>query len=76
MALRNSYIKKKKVEELSKYDCILMRQDPPFDLAYITATHLLEKLSRKTIVINNPFEVRNVPEKIFVTNFNELMLKQ
>ena len=46
---------KKKVEELSKYDCILMRQDPPFDLAYITATHLLEKLPKKTVIINNPF---------------------
>ena len=50
-----------------------MQQDPPFDMSYITATHLLEKLPKKTIVVNNPFEVRNAPEKIFVTNFPHLM---
>ena len=50
-----------------------MRQDPPFDMAYITATHLLEKLPSSSLVINNPFEVRNSPEKIFVTNFSHLM---
>ena len=63
----------KKLEFLNTYDVIMMRQDPPFDLAYITATHILEKLSPKTLVVNNPYEVRNAPEKIFVTNFTELM---
>ena len=64
---------KSETHELSKFDIILMRQDPPFDMSYITATHLLEKLPKKTIVVNNPFEVRNAPEKIFVTNFPHLM---
>ena len=58
---------------MSDFDIVLMRQDPPFDMSYITATHLLEKLPKKTIVVNNPFEVRNAPEKIFVTNFPHLM---
>ena len=61
------------LELLSNYDVVLMRQDPPFDLSYITATHILEKLPKKTLVVNNPYEVRNAPEKIFVTNFSELM---
>jgi len=52
-----------------------MRQDPPFNMAYVTATHILEKLPSSTLVINNPFEVRNSPEKIFVTNFSHLMPK-
>ena len=63
----------KKVELLSTFDIIMMRQDPPFDMSYITATHILEKISKKTLVVNNPFEVRNAPEKIFVTNFSHLM---
>ena len=46
-----------------------MRQDPPFDLAYITATHFLETIHPKTLVVNNPAEVRNAPEKLFVTGF-------
>ena len=58
---------------LSDCDVILMRQDPPFDMAYITATHLLEKLPASTMVVNNPAEVRNAPEKILVTLFSELM---
>ena len=58
---------------LSKYDVIMMRQDPPFNMAYISATHILEKLPTSTLVVNNPFEVRNSPEKIFVTNFTHLM---
>ena len=58
---------------LSNYDVIMMRQDPPFDLSYITATHILEKVSNKSLVVNNPFEVRNAPEKILVTNFTDLM---
>jgi len=59
--------------ELSSYDVILMRQDPPFDLAYITATHLLERIHPKTLVVNDPAQVRNSPEKIFVTEFFDLM---
>ncbi len=59
--------------ELSVFDVILMRQDPPFDLAYITATHLLEHVHPKTLVINDPAQVRNAPEKVFVTEFPELM---
>ena len=66
---------KNKTQELAKFDIILMRQDPPFDLAYITATHLLEKISKKTLIINNPYEVRNSPEKIFVTQFEQIMPK-
>jgi glutathione synthase len=59
--------------ELSTFDVVLMRQDPPFDLAYITATHLLERIHPKTLVINDPAQVRNAPEKVFVTEFPELM---
>ena len=44
-----------------------MRQDPPFDMAYITATHLLERIHPKTLVVNDPAQVRNAPEKLFVT---------
>ena len=60
---------------LKDYDVVMMRQDPPFDMSYITATHILEKLPTSTLVVNNPFEVRNSPEKIFVTNFSHLMPK-
>jgi glutathione synthase len=59
--------------ELADFDVILMRQDPPFDLAYITATHMLEQLPKKTRVINDPSGVRNAPEKILVTHFPHLM---
>ena len=58
---------------LEEVDVVLMRQDPPFDMAYITATHILEKICEKTLVVNNPISVRNSPEKIFVTKFPELM---
>jgi glutathione synthase len=58
---------------LGSFDVILMRQDPPFDLAYITATHLLERLLPATLVVNDPGHVRNAPEKVFVTLFPELM---
>ena len=61
------------VTDLSKLDLVLMRQDPPFDMAYITATHILERLQPKTLVVNDPFHVRNAPEKLFVTLFKELM---
>ncbi len=59
--------------DLSKVDVILMRQDPPFDMSYITATHFLEHIHPKTLVVNNPVEVRNAPEKLFVTLFRDLM---
>ncbi|MBP1851392.1 glutathione synthase [Rhizobium halophytocola] len=59
--------------DLSSMDVILLRQDPPFDMAYITATHLLERLHPKTLVVNDPAWVRNSPEKIFVTEFADLM---
>jgi glutathione synthase len=52
---------------------VLLRQDPPFDMAYITTTHLLERVRPKTLVVNDPTEVRNAPEKLFVTEFPELM---
>ncbi|MGC1303515.1 MAG: glutathione synthase [Caulobacteraceae bacterium] len=53
-------------------DVVLMRQDPPFDLAYITATHILEHIHPRTLVVNDPVEVRNAPEKLFVTRFEGL----
>jgi len=59
--------------QLTEFDVILLRQDPPFDLAYVTSTHLLERVQPKTLVINDPASVRNAPEKIFVTEFAELM---
>jgi glutathione synthase len=58
---------------LSVFDVILMRQDPPFDLAYISATHLLERIHPRTLVVNDPAAVRNAPEKMFVNEFPELM---
>ena len=58
---------------LADQDVILMRQDPPFDMQYITATHLLEHLHPETLVVNNPAEVRNAPEKLLVTYFPELL---
>jgi glutathione synthase len=61
------------VTDLSRLDVVLMRQDPPFDMAYITATHILERIHPKTLVVNDPFHVRNAPEKLFVTQFKELM---
>jgi glutathione synthase len=54
-------------------DVVLMRQDPPFDMSYITATHLLEHVHPETLVVNDPREVRNAPEKIFVTRFPDFM---
>ncbi len=59
--------------DLATMDVILMRQDPPFDMSYITATHLLEHIHPQTLVVNDPAEVRNAPEKLFVTHFAELM---
>jgi len=54
-------------------DLVMMRQDPPFNMAYITATHILDHLEGQTLVLNNPTEVRNAPEKVFVTRFADLM---
>lgn len=54
-------------------DVVLMRQDPPFDLSYITATHLLERIQPDTLVVNDPAAVRNAPEKLFVLDFAEFM---
>ncbi|MBS0531272.1 MAG: glutathione synthase [Proteobacteria bacterium] len=62
-----------KREHLESFDVVLLRQDPPFDLAYITTTHLLERIHPKTLVVNNPASVRDAPEKLFVMNFPELM---
>ncbi len=61
------------VQDLRNVDVVLMRQDPPFDMAYITATHILERLAPDTLVVNDPFHVRNAPEKLFVTLFRDLM---
>ncbi len=58
---------------MESFDVVLLRQDPPFDLAYITSTHLLERIHPKTLVVNDPASVRNAPEKIFVMGFNDLM---
>jgi glutathione synthase len=58
---------------LAAFDVVLLRQDPPFDLAYITSTHFLERIHPKTLVVNNPASVRNAPEKIMVMNFPQLM---
>jgi len=54
-------------------DVVLMRQDPPFDLGYITATHLLERIADRTLVVNDPASVRNAPEKVWVLDFPQFM---
>src|SRR5262245_3570139 len=59
--------------ELTAFDVVLLRQDPPFDLAYISTTHLLERIHPKTLVVNDPAAVRNAPEKMFVNEFPDLM---
>jgi len=61
------------IRPLSGMQVVLMRQDPPFDMAYITATHILERLAPGTLVVNDPFHVRNAPEKLFVTQFGDFM---
>lgn len=61
------------VTDLAGMDAVLLRQDPPFDLAYITTTHLLERIHPATLVVNDPGSVRDAPEKIFVTKFGDLM---
>jgi len=59
--------------DLAAMDVVLMRQDPPFDMSYITATHILEHIHPKTLVVNDPAHVRNAPEKLFVTHFEDVM---
>jgi glutathione synthase len=59
--------------DLASMDVVLMRQDPPFDMAYITATHVLEHIHPRTLVVNDPAHVRNAPEKLFVTHFDGVM---
>ncbi len=59
--------------DLSTLDVVLLRQDPPFDMSYITTTHLLEHIHPKTLVVNDPASVRNAPEKLFVTHFDNVM---
>ncbi|TDX64325.1 glutathione synthase [Methylosinus sp. sav-2] len=62
-----------RVLDLAGVDVVLLRQDPPFDLAYITSTHFLEKIQSRTLVVNDPSAVRNAPEKVFVMEFADLM---
>ena len=62
-----------RVTDLSTLDVVLLRQDPPFDLAYISTTHMLERIHPQTLVVNDPAHVRNAPEKVFVTEFPDLM---
>ena len=66
-------LSEKKTKTLQSFDVILIRQDPPFNMKYLTATYLLEKVQGKTIVLNNPSSIRNSPEKLLVTNFYDLM---
>ncbi len=64
---------REEVIDLGATDVVLMRQDPPFDMAYITATHMLEHIHPRTLVVNDPAAVRNAPEKLLVTHFPDLM---
>jgi glutathione synthase len=59
--------------DLAEFDVVQLRQDPPFDMAYVTTTHLLERLQPQTLVVNDPASVRNSPEKVFVLEFSDLM---
>ena len=61
------------IMDLSEVDVVLMRQDPPFNMSYITATHILEHIHPQTLVVNDPVSVRNAPEKLFVTHFSGLL---
>lgn len=58
---------------LGEFDVVLLRQDPPFDMSYITTTHLLDVIHPRTLVVNDPAEVRNAPEKLFATHFDGLL---
>jgi glutathione synthase len=69
----NHFDKEEAVEiDLAEMDVVLLRQDPPFDMAYISTTYLLERIHPQTLVVNDPAEVRNAPEKLFVTEFADL----
>ncbi|MDA9654854.1 glutathione synthase [Pelagibacteraceae bacterium] len=68
LSLKNSTL-----ENLENFDVILIRQDPPFDMQYITATYILDKISSSCLILNNPASIRNCPEKIFVMDFYHLM---
>ena len=61
------------IVDLTEFDVIWLRQDPPFDMGYITNTHLLDLIARETLIINNPFWVRNLPEKLLVLEFPDLI---
>jgi len=67
------YLGAGRIADLAAFDVILMRQDPPFDLAYIAATHTLEHLKTRVKIVNDPVGVRNAPEKLLVTHFPKLM---
>jgi glutathione synthase len=62
-----------RLTDLATFDVVLLRQDPPFDLAYISTTHMLDRIHPRTLVVNDPAQVRNAPEKVFVTEFPDLM---
>lgn len=62
-----------RIDLAQETDVILLRQDPPFDMAYVTTTHMLERVHPRTLVVNDPAEVRNAPEKIFVLDYPHLM---
>ncbi|MEL6793826.1 MAG: glutathione synthase, partial [Pseudomonadota bacterium] len=62
----------KRMQDLAETDVVLLRQDPPFDMSYITNTHLLERIHPQTLVVNDPFWVRNCPEKLLVLDFADL----
>ncbi len=66
-------VSRPRVENLAMLDVVLLRQDPPFDMAYVTTTHLLERVQPDTLVVNDPAQVRNAPEKIFVLDYLDLM---
>ena len=68
-----SWDEHRQIDLVKDIDVVLMRQDPPFDLSYITATHLLERLEGQTLVVNDPASVRNAPEKVFVLDFAHFM---
>ena len=64
---------RRRIDLAREADVVLMRQDPPFDMSYITATHILEHIQPGTLVVNDPAQVRNAPEKLFSTGFPGLM---
>ncbi len=73
VAGRHYNISNPREETLSDWDVVLLRQDPPFDMGYVTTTHLLERIHPKTLVVNDPAHVRNAPEKLFVLDYLDLM---